>query len=60
MERCTDGVPSGRWREGQRGARKAGRKHRCKAERQVQGGTEGQGHRCWSRIQVSSAARDRA
>lgn len=60
MESRTDGGPSGSGRDGQRGVRKAGGKHRFDAERQVVGGTEGQGHRCWSRIQVSLAPRDRA
>ena len=32
---------------------KPGGKHRWEAARQVEGGTEGQGHRCWIKIQGS-------
>lgn len=42
------------------GRGKAGGRHRCKAVRQVEGGTEEQGHRCRIKSQVSSAPRDRA
>lgn len=46
--------------EAREGPGKAGGKHGWEAEGQVEGGTEGQGHRCWIRVQVSSDSGDRA